>query len=137
MTVLVHCLDGFMDFSHKFMIQFVDESRSINILITSSLNHVKTNRNNMCPLLFNPFPDTTTLQKILWNHLGKYMKNFYKWKHDYWIELKTLRQKELLVITSNFSFSHNVFKSHMLKMHQNMPARGIVIKDTCIHPILS
>ena len=35
------------------------------------------------------------------------------------IELKTLWEKEKLLVTSNFSFSHNVFKSCLLLMRQN------------------
>ena len=35
------------------------------------------------------------------------------------IELKTLREKEKLLVTSNFSFYHYVFKSCLLFMRQN------------------
>ena len=38
---------------------------------------------------------------------------------SYLIELKTLWEKEKLLVTSNFSFSHNVFKSCLLLMCQN------------------
>ena len=38
---------------------------------------------------------------------------------SYLIELKTLWEKEKLLITSNISFSLNVFKSCLLLMHQN------------------
>ena len=41
---------------------------------------------------------------------GKVMKNPNKWKFNYWKELKTLWQKEKLLIISNISFFHNVFK---------------------------
>ena len=39
--------------------------------------------------------------------------------YSYLIQLKTLWEKEKLLIVSNFSFSHNVFKSCLLLMHQN------------------
>ena len=40
------------------------------------------------------------------------MENLPKWRqcHTYWIELKTLLQKEKLLVLSNFFFCHNVFK---------------------------
>ena len=39
--------------------------------------------------------ETLTLSQIgqIWKHLGKNMKHFFKWKYNYWIELKTLWQK--------------------------------------------
>ena len=42
-----------------------------------------------------------------------------KWRCSYLIEHKTLWVKEKLLVTSNFSFSHNVFKSYLLLMCQN------------------
>ena len=42
-----------------------------------------------------------------------------KWGYSYLIELKTLWEKEKLLVTSNFSFSQNVFKSRPLLMRQN------------------
>ena len=42
-----------------------------------------------------------------------------KWGYNYLIESKTLWEKEKLLIMSNFSFSHNVFKSCLLLMRQN------------------
>ena len=39
--------------------------------------------------------------------------------YNYLIELKTLLEKEKLLVTSNFFFSHNVFKSCLLLMRQN------------------
>ena len=42
-----------------------------------------------------------------------------KWEYSYLIELKTLLEKEKLLVTSNFSFSHNVFKSCQMLMRQN------------------
>ena len=42
-----------------------------------------------------------------------------KWGYNYLIELKTLSEKEKLLITSNFFFSHNAFKSCLLLTCQN------------------
>ena len=39
--------------------------------------------------------------------------------YNYLIELKTLWEKEKLLVTSNFSFSHSVFKSCLMLMCQN------------------
>ena len=38
------------------------------------------------------------------------VKNMDKWEYDYLIEYKTMSEKEKLLVTSNFSFSHNVFQ---------------------------
>ena len=42
-----------------------------------------------------------------------------KWGYSYLIDLKTLWEKEKLLVKSNFSFSHNVFKSCLLLMRHN------------------
>ena len=42
-----------------------------------------------------------------------------KWGYSYLIELKTLWEKEKLLVMRNFSISHNVFKRCLLLMHQN------------------
>ena len=42
-----------------------------------------------------------------------------KWGYSYLIELQTLWEKGELLITSDFSFSHNVFKSCLLLMCQS------------------
>ena len=39
--------------------------------------------------------------------------------YNYLIEEKTLLEKEKLLVTSNFFFSHNVFKNCLLLMRQN------------------
>ena len=46
-------------------------------------------------------------------------KNMDKWGYSYLIELKTLWENEKLLVTSNFFFSHNVFKSFLMLMHPN------------------
>ena len=48
----------------------------------------------------------------LWKHPGKNMENPYKWGYNYWKKLKTSRQKEKLLVLSNFFFCHDVFKRH-------------------------
>ena len=40
-------------------------------------------------------------------------------KNKYHIGSKTLLEKEKLLFTSNFSFSHNVFHSYISLVHQN------------------
>ena len=42
-----------------------------------------------------------------------------KWGYSYLIELKTLQEKEKLLVASNFSFFHNFFKSCLLLMCRN------------------
>ena len=54
-----------------------------------------------------------TCGRQLWNQLCKNMGILYKWKCNYWKMLKTLWQKVKLLILSNFSFCHNVFKSRL------------------------
>ena len=47
-----------------------------------------------------------------------------KWGYNYLIEKKTLWEKEKLLVMSNFSFSHNVFKSCQLLMRQTQYLRS-------------
>ena len=42
-----------------------------------------------------------------------------KWGYSYLNELRRLWEKEKLLLTSNFSFSHNVFKSCLILMRHN------------------
>ena len=42
-----------------------------------------------------------------------------KWGYNYLIGQKTLCEKEKLLVTNNFFFSHNVFKSCLLLIRQN------------------
>ena len=57
-----------------------------------------------------------------------------KWGYNHLIEQKTLREKEKLLVTSNFSFSHNVFKSCLLLMRQTqyLWSKGLKILKLCI-----
>ena len=45
-------------------------------------------------------------------------------KNKYHIGYKTLWEKEKLLVTSNFSFSHNVFHSYISIVHQNTVSCG-------------
>ena len=69
----------------------------------------------------NPLPDMPNFRIFPFNGKKIYdVKNMDKWGNNYMItELKTLWEKEKLLVTSNFSFPHNVFKSYMLLMRQN------------------
>ena len=59
-----------------------------------------------------------------------------KWEYSYLTELKTLWEKEKLLVTSNFSFSHNVFKSCLLLMCQNeyLWSKGLYHGGQCTYP---
>ena len=62
------------------------------------------------------------MSKLSFSHLATnndIVSNMNKWEYNYLIEKKTLWEKEKLLVTSNFSFSHNVFKSCVLLMRQN------------------
>ena len=54
--------------------------------------------------------------------------------HNYLIEKKTLWEKKKLLVTSNFFFSHNIFKNCLLLMRQNeyLWSKGLKFEwDTC------
>ena len=55
-----------------------------------------------------------------------------KWGYSYLIELKTFWEKEKLIITSNFSSSHNGFNSCLLLMRQNeyLWSKGLSLRCT-------
>ena len=55
-----------------------------------------------------------------------------KWVSIYLIELKKFGEKEKLLVMSNFSFSHNVFKSCLLLMRQNeyLWSKGLTLSQT-------
>ena len=44
-----------------------------------------------------------------WKHLDKTMEILWKWKYNYWKELKTLWQKNKILVLINFSFCHTIF----------------------------
>ena len=68
----------------------------------------------------NPLPDMLILgASSSMANKDMISKNMNKWGYSYLIELKTLWEKEKLLVTSNFPFSHYVFKSCLLLMRQN------------------
>ena len=69
-------------------------------------------------MMYYPCPKTTLSSSQLWKPLGKTMENIYKGKFKYEKELKTSWQNEKLLIMSNFSLPHNVFKMHLLQRLQ-------------------
>ena len=46
---------------------------------------------------------------------------------------KTLGEKEKLLVTSNFSFSHNVFHSYISLVHQNVALSGNVLTGSTVY----
>ena len=69
--------------------------------------------------LFNPIPHMPISGSC--NSAAKRydVKNMDKSGYSDLIETKTLWEKEKLLVTSNFSFSHNVFNSCLVLMSQN------------------
>ena len=69
----------------------------------------------------NPFTHTTNLQQTLYHFffILDSVENLNKWKNNYLLNLRMLWQKVKLLIMSNVSIFHNVFKSCMLKMCQS------------------
>ena len=65
---------------------------------------------------------TTNLQQKLW-------KTLFKWKNNHWIKLKTLWQKEKLLILNNFSFCHYIFMRSLLQRRQHMSTVKLVLWD--------
>ena len=57
-----------------------------------------------------------------------------KWGYNNLIEHKTLWAKEKLLVTSNFFFSYNVFKTWMLLMRQNeyLWSKGLTLYHTIL-----
>ena len=55
-------------------------------------------------------------------------------KNKYHVVQKTLREKEKLLVTSNFSFSHNVCHSYKSLLHQNVVlcGNGLNVMKYCI-----
>ena len=50
---------------------------------------------------------------------------------------KTLREKEKLLVTSNFSFSHSVFKRLVLQTRKNQGLFGKGLKDFDPRPVVN
>ena len=81
----------------------------------------------LCPIIykqknhyFNPLPHMATLgSSNLAVNTDMMSKIWTNRDAVILIEWKTLCEKEKLLVTSNFFFSHNVYKSCLLLMHQN------------------
>ena len=73
-------------------------------------------------------------RRQLWKYLCKNMKNIHKWKYIYWIELKTLWEKEKLFVLSIFSFCHKVFLSHWLQSRpkESVWGKGLNLESCCV-----
>ena len=67
---------------------------------------------------FNPLPDDKFKTLPNWKSLQTTISNLMKMAESYPNGLKTLREKEKLLVTSNFSFSHSVFKRLVSQGHQ-------------------
>ena len=49
-----------------------------------------------------------------------------KWGYNYLIEWKTLREKEKLLVRSNFIFSHDVFKNCLLRQNEYLWSKRLI-----------
>ena len=96
---------SFLSYSCQFFVQFLRGKGA------SGLERI------LCGVLVNPLPDMPILGSS--NSMANecHFKKMNKWGEL--SELKTLWKKEKLLVTSNFSFSHNVFKSCLFLMRQN------------------
>ena len=64
-----------------------------------------------CNYSLNPLPQIQHIcGRWLWKHTRNKLETPFKWKYNYWIELKTWRQNEKLLVLSNFFFCRYVFK---------------------------
>ena len=81
--------------------------------------------------MYNPLPDMPILgSSNSGANKGNYDVKNRHWRYRYMIELKTLWKKEKLLVTSNFSFPHNVFKSCLLLICQNeyLWSKGLILE---------
>ena len=62
---------------------------------------------------------TTNFRLPNWKSLQTTISNLIKMEESFSNGLKTLGEKEKLVVTSNFSFSHSVYKRLVLQTHKN------------------
>ena len=70
-------------------------------------------------LLVNPLPDMSILGSSNSTANKDMMAKIHVWTNggqNYLLEKKTLWEKEKFLVTSNFSFSHNIFKTNLLLM---------------------
>ena len=69
----------------------------------------------------------------LWKHICKNTEKVFKYKYNYWKELKTLWKKKNLLVLNNFYFCHNVFKSRLLQRLQKASICGKALIYSCLH----
>ena len=67
---------------------------------------------------FTTFPHTANLQQTTLKMSTKHIVNLYNCRYNYWKKVETLWQKVKLLVLSNFSSCHDVFKSRPLQMCQ-------------------
>ena len=72
----------------------------------------------------NPFPNEKFLTLPNWKSLQTTISNLMKMAESSLKVLKTLLEKEKLLVTSNFSFSQSVFKRLVLQTHKNQGLFG-------------
>ena len=77
----------------------------------------------------NPFPNDKFYMIPNLNSLQTTISNVIKMAVISPNEQKTLWEKEKLLVTSNFSFSHSVFKRLILQTHKNQGLFGKGLKD--------
>ena len=86
--------------------------------------NTKSGKLVLCWLLCCQFLTRSHIQHIcsrqLWKHLEKIMENLWKWRYNYWIELKTLWQKarfeQFLLLSQCFQKSSTVEASESIYM---------------------
>ena len=84
--------------------------------VYNSIENISGKRENAS----QPFTSYVSFRLFQINSKWRYdVKNMDRNAYSYLIEKKTLWEKEKLLVTSNFFFSHNVFKSCLLLMRQN------------------
>ena len=73
---------------------------------------------------FNPLPDNTLLTLPNWKSCRRQIQIWRKWQKVIQMGRKSLWEKEELLVTSNFSFSHSVFKGLVSQGRQKVSLRG-------------
>ena len=77
-----------------------------------------------CTLLLNPYPNEKFYTLPNWKSLQMTISNVMKIAESSPNDYKTLWEKEKLLVSSNFSFSHNVFKRLILQTRKNQGLFG-------------
>ena len=85
---------------------------------------IRTSPSTTKTFLFNPLPDDKFEALPNWKSLQIAISNLTKMVESYPSGKKTLWEKEKLLVTSNFSFSHSVFKSLVSQGRQKVSLCG-------------